>query len=173
VNKCAGTAVARLFGCQLMSSVERRAPGGPDRRRVPRGGRRPGDRPGKYPPVLIAESYETVRRSCARYLDTFHFDVREATNGEETLSAIAAELPRVILAEVNLPAMPAARLAHWLGQNWRTRNIPLILLAGHVDTAADGSLARLASAVLVKPFTFAAMLSEVRRVIRTTMPSGL
>src|SRR5882762_3391838 len=113
----------------------------PDRRRVPRGGRRPTDRPGKYPSVLVAESYDGVRKSCARYLDRFNFQVAEAADGEQALTHIAAEPPQVILAELHLPAMPVWRLAQWLSQSWRTRQIPVIVLAGDLD-ASDSPLSQ-------------------------------
>lgn len=141
----------------------------PDRRRVPRGGRRTTDRPGKYPPVLVAESYDGVRKSCARYLDRFNFQVIEAADGEQALTQITAEPPQVILAELNLPAMPVWRLAQWLAQSWRTRQIPVIVLAGDLD-ASDPAVSRdfqsLVAGVLVKPFTLRTMLDEIRRVIR-------
>ena len=141
----------------------------PDRRRVPRGGRRPTDRPGKHPPVLVAESYDGVRKSCARYLDRFNFQVAEAADGEQALTQIAAEPPQVILAEWHLPAMPAWRLSQWLSQSWRTRQIPVIVLASDLESS-DASMSRdfrsLAAGVLVKPFTLKTMLEEIRRVIR-------
>jgi len=141
----------------------------PDRRRVPRGGRRPADRPGKYPMVLVAESYDGVRKSCARYLDRFNFQVAEAADGEEALKYIAAEPPQVILAELNLPSMPASRLAQWLSQNWRTRQIPVIVLAGDLepsDVPASDDFRKVVGGVLVKPFTLKVMLDEIRRVMR-------
>ena len=140
----------------------------PDRRRVPRGGRRPTDRPGKYPSVLIAESYDGVRVSCARYLDRFNFQVAEAGDGEQALKQIAAEPPQVILAELNLPAMPAARLAQWLSQNWRTRQIPIIVLTGDMDPsdAPVDDFRNVVAGMLMKPFTLKVMLDEIRRVIR-------
>jgi DNA-binding response OmpR family regulator len=141
----------------------------PDRRRVPRGGRRPTDRPGKYPSVLVAESYDGVRMSCARYLDRFHFQVAEAADGEEALKRIAAEPPQVILAELNLPSMPASRLAQWLSQNWRTRQIPVIVLTGDLDpseTLVSDDIRNVVAGVLMKPFTLRVMLDEIRRVMR-------
>jgi CheY-like chemotaxis protein len=139
-----------------------------DRRRVPRGGRRTVDRPGKHPPVLVAESYDGVRKSCARYLERFNFQVVEAADGEQALTQIAAEPPQVILAELNLPAMPAWRLSQWLLQSWRTRQIPVIVLAGDLETA-DKAMSQNpsspAAGILVKPFTLRMMLEEVRRVI--------
>ena len=140
----------------------------PDRRRVPRGGRRPTDRPGKHPPVLVAESYDGVRKSCARYLDRFNFQVAEAADGEQALMQIAAAPPQVILTELNLPAMPAWRLSQWLSQSWRTRQIPVIVLASDL-ASADRSMSQdfrsLVAGVLVKPFTLRTMLDEIRRVI--------
>ena len=138
----------------------------PDRRRVPRGGRRPTDRPGKYPPVLVAESYDGVRQSCARYLDRFHFQVAEAADGEQALRLIGAEPPQVILAELDLPSMSAPRLAQWLSQSWRTRQIPVIVLAGDLNPSDTSDFRRVVAGVLVKPFTLRTMLHEIRRVIR-------
>jgi len=99
---------------------------------------------GRYPPVLIADSYEGARRPCVRYLDRFHFDVAEAANGEEALKQIVATTPRLIVTEWTLPTMPADRLCQWLAQGWRTR----------------------VAAILVKPFSLETMLNEVRRVLR-------
>lgn len=138
---------------------------------MPRGGRRTTDRPGKYPPVLVAESYDGVRKSCARYLDRFHFQVAEAADGEQALTQIAAEPPQVILAELNLPSMPASHLAQWLSQSWRTRQIPVIVLAGELDptdTSGSQDFRSVMAGVLVKPFTLKGMLDEVRRAIRVS-----
>ena len=140
----------------------------PDRRRVSRGGRRPTDRSGKFPPVLVAESYDGVRESCARYLDRFHFQVAEAADGEQALAEIADEPPQVILAELNLPEMPAWRLVQWLSQSWRTRDIPVIVLAGDLepsDAPVPQEFRGAVAGVLVKPFTLRTMLDEIRRVI--------
>jgi DNA-binding response OmpR family regulator len=145
----------------------------PDRRRVPRGGRRTADRPGRYPPLLIAESYEGVRKSCSRYLQQFHFQVVQAATGEEALARIVAEPPHLILAEVNLPSMPAGRLAHWLAQSWRTRHIPVIVMAAAIDESlGPAEFQSLVAGVLLKPFSLRVMLDEIRRVLRATEVRG-
>ena len=119
--------------------------------------------------VLVAESYDGVRKSCARYLDRFNFQVAEAADGEQALKQIAAEPPQVILAELNLPSMPAPRLSQWLSQNWRTRQIPVIVLAGDLEPSEEsvfGDSRTVVGGVLVKPFTLKVMLDEIRRVMR-------
>jgi DNA-binding response OmpR family regulator len=137
--------------------------GVPDRRRVPRGGRRDYDQPGRCPSVLVADSYEGARRPCVRYLDRFNFDVTEVTNGEDALKQIVSIMPRVIVAEWELPAMPVDRLCQWLAQGWRTRDIPVIVVAADFD--ARRRMPGVA-AILVKPFSLESMLTEVRRVLR-------
>src|SRR5713226_1450773 len=99
-----------------MQTSERRLERLPDRRRVTRGGRRVTDQAGKYPKLLIADSYPGARKPCARYLDLFNFHVEEAANGEEALARIEARQPEVILAELTLPGMGARELSQWLSE---------------------------------------------------------
>ena len=70
-----------------------------------------------------------------------------------------------ILAEWWLPTMPSGRLTQWLAQGFRTRNIPLIVIANDADSSIP--LPSVAG-VLRKPFTLAQMIAEVRRVLRAT-----
>ena len=133
-----------------------------ERRRVARGGRRGTDRPGRHPSILIADSYEAARQACARYLVHFHFNVLEAANGDEALAAITSDPPQVVLADWMLPAMPASRLSLCLSESRHTREIPVIVLAD----AAGSAISHAAAAVLVKPFSMAAMIAEIRRLLR-------
>ena len=142
--------------------MDRRCDGG-DRRRAPRGGRRATDRPGRYPPVLVAESYDGVRLACARYLQQFNFEVVEAADGEQALARIVSTTPQLILTEWNLPSMPAVKLAQWVAQRRADGGIPVIVMANAVE--GDGALARVAG-VLRKPFSLSEMMAEVRRVLR-------
>ena len=132
---------------------------------MPRGGRRPTDRPGRYPTLLVAESYAPVRRPFVRYLEHFSFRVTQATNGDELLEAVARVPPHVILTEVALPHMGVQRLSQWLENSHHTRSIPVIVMA---DAFNEGSDARLGNpaGVLIKPFPLSTMLDEVRRVLR-------
>jgi len=137
-----------------------------DRRRVPRGGRRTSDRAGQFPPVLVADSYDGVRRACARYLQRLNFDVVEAADGEEALAHIVAGQPHVILMEWNLPAMPDGKLAQWVAQRKPNHDVPVIILANAAE--GDRSLPRVAG-LLRKPFSLSEMIDEVRRVLRASM----
>ena len=133
---------------------------------MPRGGRRPTDRPGRHPTLLVAESYAPVRRPFVRYLEHFSFRVTQATNGDELLAAVSRVRPHVILAEVALPRMDTRGLSQWLGNSYHTRDIPVIVMA---DALSEDSATRLGhpAGVLIKPFPLSTLLDEVRRVLRS------
>ena len=59
--------------------------------------------------------------------------------------------------------MPADHLCQWLAQGWRTRDIPVIVVAADFD---ERPLMPSVAAILVKPFSLETMLSEVRRALR-------
>lgn len=155
-----------------MSTDDKRSERRPDRRRVPRGGRRDTDRRGRHPVVLVADGLEAARVPYVQHLNRYGFQVEEAANGDEVLAVINATCPHLIVVERDLPGLPAARLSVWLSQNWRTRHIPMIVLGGATDPApAWEPPPEYAAGVLVKPFEPAGMLDEIRRVLRarTTM----
>ena len=76
----------------------------------------------------------------------------------------------MIVTELNLPAMPAWRLAQWLSQSWRTRHIPIIVLDGDIDPALPQDLGGHVASVLTKPFPLVQMLEEIRRTLRAGDP---
>ena len=71
---------------------------GPDRRREPRGGRRPDDRPGFAPLVLIADEDPASGDMCEALLATRRFAVARVDSVEKAVSVISTLLPDVIVA---------------------------------------------------------------------------
>src|SRR2546423_460883 len=106
--------------------MERRLPQLADRRQHARGGRRATDRPGRYPNLLIADSYAASRMACARYLNHFGFQVDEACDGLEAIARLQAAPPHAILIEDALPSVPAIGVSEWLAQQAHVGPIPFI-----------------------------------------------
>jgi CheY-like chemotaxis protein len=146
-------------------SLEQRQARSPDRRRVARGGRREGDRPGRHPTILIADSYAEVRELFATYLDRFGFDVERASNGAEAVAAIERSSPSVILMEPGLPALSAIDLEKRLAADRSGAQIPIILLVGDLSDPEVATPPFRPAGVLHKPFQLTALIAEVRRVL--------
>lgn len=149
-----------------MNTPERRREQAPERRRVPRGGRRDGDQPGRFPRLLVADSYEGARIPCVRYLHRLGFLVDEASDGDEALAKIEAAPPRVILVESGLPNAPVSQLVRHLRARPETRSVPVIVMMSDLESAAGGVAGTPHVSVLAKPFALSVMLQEIRRLLR-------
>jgi DNA-binding response OmpR family regulator len=153
-----------------MDTEERRRQPGPDRRRVPRGGRRATDQPGRHPRVIVADSYDGARRPCIRYLDHFNFDVAAAADGKALLDQVVARSPAVILLDSQLERSSRGLLNETSG----LEKIPVILFVGGVAEASEpDQTAVRAAASLVKPFPLAAMLETIRSVLRAQVRAAM
>src|SRR5574342_1053855 len=137
----------------------------PDRRRLPRGGRRATDRPGRHPHVLVADSYDGARIPCVKYLDRMGFGVLEAGNGRRALAYIDARDAQVIVAENGLPDAPVSEIADRLRA--ASQGVPLIVMTSDLDVIEDTVAGLPFVAVLEKPFSLTTMLEEIRRLLRT------
>lgn len=156
-----------------MTIPDRRQPASGDRRRMPRGGRRSSDQPGRYPNLLIADSYDGARGPCARYLDRFGFHVEECVDGDEAMASIDARPPHLILVEAGLPKLSANRMVRRLKDQPHTKAIPIIVMTADFDSTAPQPTQSEAAGVLVKPFALSTMLQEIRRVLREHSPLSI
>jgi len=71
---------------------------GPDRRRERRGGRRPDDRPGFAPLILVADEDPASGDMCEALLATLRFAVARVDSIEKAVAVVATLLPDVIVA---------------------------------------------------------------------------
>jgi hypothetical protein len=72
---------------------------GPDRRRLPRGGRRAGDVPGFAPLVLVVGRGETAMAQSEAVLARLKFAVTTSATVEEALRVMSGLRPDVVVAE--------------------------------------------------------------------------
>jgi CheY-like chemotaxis protein len=164
-DACGSFPDARLPQSRYSAAVEaasnrpgdnRRESPTPDRRMMPRGGRRGLDGNGQYPPVLIGDSDDGARRVFVLGLKRFGFQVLEAAAGEHALTLAQEAAPRVVITEATLPRDD--RFQEYV----QAQGIPCIVTV----TNAEGVVPPHAAAVLEKPFSLKELLNEVFRVLR-------
>ena len=144
----------------MPGSTNRRFFESSDRRRVPRGGRRAGDRPGRFPILLVADGYEGARRPFVRYLERFGFRVEEAATAPEASAILDRVSPHVLLTDLTLP--DASALFRRPSADTSAARIPTIGILSWEGGSGPPDVA----CVLVKPFRLRAMLEAVRQILR-------
>ena len=70
----------------------------PERRRLPRGGRRPSDKPGYAPLVLVADEDSASGDMCEALLATRRFAVARVDSVEKAIGVLSTLVPDVIVA---------------------------------------------------------------------------
>jgi PAS domain S-box-containing protein len=116
--------------------------------------------------ILIAEDETSVRTYARRVLELSGYAVLEATNGR-----VALELARqyeheihLLLTDVMMPELGGAELAN---QFLAIRpGVPVLRMSGHTDRIQEA--ANLAGAYIQKPFTAAALVTQIRSLLDAT-----
>lgn len=110
-------------------SLDRERRDAPDRRRTPRGGRRPSDPIGYSPLILVADDDASNGARCVAILAKLRFAVAPAYSVEEAVKVMEALRPNLIVAR--LSDEPALRAQ--MASNPAIGEIPLITMTAEND----------------------------------------
>jgi PAS domain S-box-containing protein len=112
--------------------------------------------------VLLVEDDAAVRAGLRRMLDAAGYEVVEAEDGAAALDAIqrAGRRVNVVLSDVAMPALDGRGLARELRTRWPS--LPLILMSGFADRAADGVPGLV---VLQKPLAAEALVTAIETAV--------
>jgi len=81
--------------------------------------------------VLVADDDLDNRTIAKEILTAFDFDVLIATDGEEALSMIKSERPRVVVLDLSMPKLNGWEVAKRVREDASLAGIPLIAFSAH------------------------------------------
>ena len=116
--------------------------------------------------ILSVDDSKTIRMIVKRTFAPFDAIVLEACNGEEGLTAAAAEKPDLIVLDITMPVMDGVTMLTNLRENAALKHIPVIMLTAESGRENVAYIAKLGVRdYLVKPFQDAQLIEKVQRVI--------
>lgn len=115
--------------------------------------------------ILLVEDNEDVRFYLKEKLQQ-HFEVLEASNGEEGLQLAMESIPDLIITDIMMPKMDGNQLSAQLRRQIQTSHIPIIMLTarGDMDSKLDG-LETGADDYLTKPVDTRELIVRVNNLI--------
>jgi len=116
------------------------------------------------PTVLVVDDSPTVRKIVQMTLQREHIKVITASDGLSALSAVADEMPALILLDIQLPRMDGYHICQIIRKSLQFRQIPIIMLSGK-DGLFDKMRGRLAGSTeyLTKPFDSVELVQTVKK----------
>jgi two-component system, OmpR family, phosphate regulon response regulator PhoB len=118
--------------------------------------------------ILIVEDDADTRELLRFYLQPTRATVMEAADGYEALSLVASHRPDMIFCDLGLPRLGGISLVERLSRDAGLSRIPVVAITGRGEESdVAEAMATGFSGHMLKPITQSAILSEVRRVVRS------
>lgn len=119
--------------------------------------------------ILMIEDHPTNRKLIGDILRHAGHDVREAASADEGIPIAVAELPDLIIMDIQLPGTDGLVATRILRDNEQTRNIPVLAVTAHAMLGDEKRiLAAGCNAYVAKPVSYRALLAEVTRLLKRT-----
>jgi two-component system, cell cycle response regulator DivK len=123
--------------------------------------------------ILLVDDFEDARDMYTTYLEFDGFEVISAGTALEALSTAAAHQPDLILMDAGLPGMTGWEAIAELKANPATRDIPVLMLTGHVlKESQDRAAAAGADGFIPKPCLPDELSREIRSALRSRAPAN-
>ena len=124
--------------------------------------------------MLLVEDDRDGRQLYAEWLTDAGFHVDQAHNGLQALERAFERVPRVVVADLNIPGIDGFELTRRLKQDARTRHVAVLAITGYAAFAADPGRARRAGCdvVLEKPCTAEDLESAVRQLMHRALSTS-
>ena len=116
--------------------------------------------------ILVAEDQADNRQIIRDMLARADYEITEAENGEEALSAIAKQRPDLILMDIKLPIMGGYTATSKIKADPAMRSIPIIAVTSYA-LSGEEKKAREAGCddYVAKPFSPRQLLAKIRQYL--------
>lgn len=118
--------------------------------------------------VIAVDDSSSIRHLVALVLTHAGYEVIEAMDGEDALSAIAGREVHLVLTDINMPNMDGLELTRRLRAMPEYRFVPIVMLTGSESGSVNrrDGMAAGATAWVAKPFHPDQLLAVVKKVVR-------
>ena len=121
--------------------------------------------------VLVVDDNADTRRHMRAALERDHWTVSEAANGREALAKVAANRPRVVLLDLEMPVMDGFAFLHAFRDLPGCRDIPVVVVTARDLTRADRDNLQTASKVISKgERSIKSLSADLHAVTRAAAP---
>ncbi len=115
--------------------------------------------------VLIAEDDADLRALFAMLLQQEQYEVQDAADGLQVLAQLEAQVPDLLILDINMPKFSGLEVLKHLRQKPETRAMKIIVLTANAIAAANSPEIQYADMTLLKPVGVADLIRLVERLL--------
>jgi two-component system cell cycle response regulator DivK len=116
--------------------------------------------------ILVIEDHEENRRLLRDLLTSFGYELIEAVTGEEGLTLAEAQVPDLILMDIQLPGIDGYEVTRRIKANAALRHILIIAVTSYALSGDDVKAAAAGcDAYVTKPFDPAELLAKIQEFL--------
>jgi CheY-like chemotaxis protein len=115
--------------------------------------------------VLIAEDDSDLRALFAMLLQQEQYEVQDAADGQQVLTRLEAQVPDLLILDINMPKLSGLEVLKHLRQKPETRAMKIIVLTANAIAAANSPEIQYADMTLLKPVGVADLIRLVERLL--------
>ena len=113
------------------------------------------------PKVLVIEDDEYSRDALAHLLAAEDYEAQSASDGETGLAKAHEMHPDVIVLDLNLPGIDGKQVIRMIRQDGPLRDVPILIVTGDEDRAAQSAVELGADGYLTKPVEFDDLIGAI------------
>lgn len=114
---------------------------------------------------MIADDSKIVRIKTGRLLAQHQYKVCYATDGLDAIQQIQANMPDVVITDVEMPGMDGFALTHHVRKNPVTAHIPVIMITAANDRHCEEAKLAGVSVLLGKPYPEDELMAHIRKAM--------
>jgi two-component system phosphate regulon response regulator PhoB len=115
--------------------------------------------------ILIVEDHPTMREAMRLVLEGEGFDIDEASDGAQALSAVHQEAPDLVLLDMSIPGISGPDVLAAVKRDPTTSEVRVIVVTATGEEGRAAAMAGGADHYFTKPFSPIALLQAVEEVL--------
>lgn len=115
--------------------------------------------------ILVVDDSDDTREMMAKLLELEAFTVVTAEDGSAGLKIADAELPDLIITDINMPNLNGIEMIKRLRKRAGFGKVPIMAITAYGNGVAKEALAAGADRAATKPVQFDALLVEIRELL--------
>ena len=115
--------------------------------------------------ILVVDDSNDTREMMVKLLELEAFTVVTAQDGSAGLNVAAAELPDLIITDINMPNLNGIEMIRQLRKRPGFGNVPIMAMTAYGNGVAKEALEAGADRATTKPVQFNALVVEIRELL--------